>query len=245
MNTAMNSATSAGMESMAIATGSAVECPICFKDVVVLATLDGCEHRICMDCVTSIAFNQHAKCKHCEDGVARCPFCRKQFSTVIDPGVDHLTFHAATLEFQMRGFWKVSAFCMGVANRITNDEDGNLYIPEYLHHMPGCSPLVRLWEIRYDHDTPGGLHWYKKKQRRFDEMNAALQPWLLLPIIYTKLIIALHIQRMVKEKLWDSHAMYTDEESVAERAEDQGDNPPESEGGRQQLFTSIDGFGAL
>lgn len=219
----MNSATSAGMDSMAIATSSAVECPICFNDVGVLATLDGCVHRICMDCAANIAFNQHAQCEQRVDGVARCPFCRQQFSTAVDPGVDHLTFYAATLEFQMRGFWKVSAFCMGVANRITNDRHGDLYVPEFLHHMPGCSPLVWLWQKR---------RWFNKHQRLFDDRNAALQPWLLLPIIYTKLIIALHIQRMVKDKLWISCPLGTDEESVAERVEDQEEDvPPESEGG--------------
>ena len=130
----------------------------------------------------------------------------------------------------MRGFRKVSAFCMGVANRLTN-VCGDIFAPEYLRDMPGCSPLVWLGELQRKPLL---------KHRRFVQMEDAFQPFLLLPAIYAKLIIAIHLERMVNTKLFVTIPMPTGAESVAERARERDmEDPPEAEGGFQILLADL------
>ena len=230
----------------AISASSADECPICFNEVP-LSSLDCCKHKFCMECAASIAFNQHATCTlfHPHAKCPPCPFCRMQFNTVVDPGIDHLTLHVATMEFQMRGFKKVGAYCMGFANRITiveGEDEHEVHIPEYLHRMSGCSPLILLREKIYDENIPAELPGFLQKELRFAQMEAAVQAWRLLPIIYTKLIIALHIDRMIQERIFVTTPLRTDAESVAQRAlEHESHFPTVAEGGHQILLICIPG----
>lgn len=201
------------------------ECAICFNEVP-LTALDGCAHEMCMSCACKIAFERDAT----------CPFCRREFTTVTEAGENRLVFYARTFEFRMRGFWTVSALCMGLANSLVVDNDGDFYIHEYLHNMPGCDPLIWLWPKTFNEETDAGMRRYQQSHRRFGEMDAALPAWLNLPPMYAKLITAVHLERMIKEKHWKLCAMETHAASVAERAQDASpDDPTEAEGGRLHL----------
>ena len=211
---------------------TASECPVCFYEVP-LAALYSCMHKVCMPCACKIAF---------ECGAA-CPLCRGKFTSATEAGQDSLVFYATTLEFKMRGFRTVSALCMGLANSLVVDKDGDFYIHEYLHKLPGCDPLLWLWPKTFDQETDAGMRRYEHSQRRFTEMEAALPAWRNLPPIYAKLITAVHLERMINEKLWKLCVMETHPESVAERVEDSSpDGPTEAEGGCLHLVALLSAF---
>ncbi|KAJ1470317.1 hypothetical protein T484DRAFT_1753943 [Baffinella frigidus] len=216
-------------------------CPVCMTHVP-LSFLDGCGHMFCMSCAVKTSATQ-----------AVCPLCREAFTTVSQTGgghltdeladelTDELTYHVRGGEgrlrgrFKIRGFIWVSAFCMGLANRLVFKTDAGeclIMLPQYLRGMLGCHDLYYLSEA-YGEDL---LHQVSRKEleeggdislfpvdpheEAFVKMEADLVAWKGLPLIYTRLIIALHIEAMIKKKMFVRLRLQTDAVSVAERLED-------------------------
>ncbi|KAJ1467945.1 hypothetical protein T484DRAFT_1755499 [Baffinella frigidus] len=213
------------------------ECPVCLNDDH-LAALDGCSHALCMDCVVSVS-KLHAK----------CPLCRSPYTLAVRHGGEKLAYHISG-KFKIPGFMWVSSFCMGLANKlIFEDEevfDGLeatcvVMMPEYLNDMLACaSPRYFLSEIDEDkaiHGVadPGALH-----EQRFEEMKVAVKAWKHLPVIYTKLTIARHVQRMIRDGLFMRLKLDVGAASREERRRDEkpGDIP-EEDGGHKYIMLFI------
>jgi hypothetical protein len=170
------------------------ECPVCMMHVQ-LSCLDGCCHKFCMKCATETA-------KH----HAVCPLCRSHFTTVTEPGFYDTTYHVPSGKFKIRGFVWVSAFCLGLANKLlfTNEEDEAyvVYMPEFLDGMMAChGKTFRLEEVE-DTDSEGFPITDNRNLELFAQLQEDAKAWRRLPIIYTRLVVARHMENMIREKIF-------------------------------------------
>lgn len=204
-------------------------CPVCMTDVP-LSSLDGCKHMFCMSCAVQTSVTE-----------AVCPLCRKAFTTVSQTGdghlTDELTYHVNVQgrfkgRFKIRGFVWVSAFCMGLANRLVFEADPEeplfteerlIMLPQYLRGMLGCHNLYFMTETYCEELEEGAdvsISPVDPHEEAFVAMEADLVAWKGLPLIYTRLIIARHIEAMIKKKIFIRIRLQTDALSVAERLDD-------------------------
>jgi hypothetical protein len=190
-------------------------CPVCMTDVP-LSSLDGCKHMFCMSCAVQTSVNE-----------AVCPLCRKAFTTVSQTGdgrlTDELTYHVLPRfkgRFKIRGFVWVSAFCMGLANRLVfeahpedlclNPEERLIMLPQYLRGMLGCHNLYFVSETYNEELEEGPQLEEGPHEEAFVAMEADLVAWKDLPLIYTRLVIARHIEAMIKKKIFMRIRLQTD-----------------------------------
>jgi hypothetical protein len=220
--------------------GAAVdECPVCMTQVQ-LSSLDGCCHKLCMKCATEIATNH-----------AVCPLCRIHFTTVIEPGKYELTYHISG-KFKIRGFTWVSAFCMGLANKLifANEEDEEyvVYMPEFLNDLLAARAKLYWLDEAGEFDNIQNMVTDEHRLQRFNEMEEAVKAWRNLPIIYTRLVMARHLERMINEKIFKRYKLYADAESRAlrksRRHKTRDADPSEEEGGHHYtlICLPIDSF---
>ena len=176
------------------------ECVVCFKHAM-MSSLNGCTHKFCMNCAV-----QHST--YNKERGALCPICRRQY-TMVTQDNNKLTFNVSG-KFKVPDFPWVSAFCMGLANNIRLSVTGekiNMVIPELLTNMIGCKSTV-YWVI-----TANGCSFTENGdmsddlQPRFHAMGVAVSAWVFLPDIYPKLVIAKHVERMVKDRLMKKYPM--------------------------------------
>ena len=187
------------------------ECAVCLSHAI-MCTLDGCTHKFCMGCaVRNSTYHNNRD--------AFCPICRGQYTTVTQDD-NNLTFKVSG-KFKVPGFPWVSAFCMGLANNIrleTSDDQIDVYMPEYLNNMIGCKANV-YWVLQADDQIEPG-NSSEEMEQRLCAIEDALPAWILLPDIYPKLVVAKHIERMVKDGLMEKYPLPTDTTSIEERAND-------------------------
>jgi hypothetical protein len=156
------------------------ECGVCF-DSVHLASLDGCRHKLCVDCSIRVSMRKNI-----------CPFCRARFVVVTSP--DGVEYDTSTKRFKLLPYFeKITPFCMGLARRLIfeRNDAGNTYdvfMPQYLHNIPWCDHLLSL--------TEDGVNPFIYNDV-FDTMNQAISEVSHLPLIVTRLTISTNIQNMI------------------------------------------------
>ena len=206
-----------------------------------LSSLSGCLHMFCIDCaVATAAYN------------AACPLCRIPYTTVFqapdqqthpetDPLTGPVTYHVASGTFHIPGLVPVNSFCMGLAKSLIiedEDEERLVKMPEYLHHMLGCSPLYWMFESHGDENGEMGAD--DLNTQRFDEMETGLVAWRDHHEFYSRIVVAQHVQKMISENIFICLVMESDAESVAQRLEDHDPEfPSEIDGGHKILLCSL------
>ena len=122
-----------------------------------------------------------------------------------------LIFNYTIGKFKIPGFRWVSAFCYGLAQNLHLNQSENqtaVCMPEFLNNMVGCkSSLYHILEkIDITHE---------ERDLRLCAIERAIPAWEMLPEIYLRLVVAKHIEAMIREGLIQRWALGTDTASIA------------------------------